>query len=453
MSGMLPGVAALRSRRLEALLGASVDGLTSEHIHGLVSSGIPEDFDLDFKASLYGAGDSDRRALAGDVAAMANTAGGLVVIGVQEDVQARASATPGVEITDGEIGRIRQVVASLTAPMPHLDVIPVLDPTLGEGRGFLVLAIPRSNLAPHAVMINNGLRYPRRNGATTRYLTEPEVASAYRDRLLGLAEQGQRLHDLEATVRERTEIGEPWVLVSLVPDLPGDLPISPEAFEAFRSRTLLQPPTVVRSISDYQQTSVGQRCFLADDATQRGAKARYVALRLQSDGAGTFGHRLHHLGRNREGRGEGETILIWDELLVLSVISGLLHLGQHARDHAAAGGNGLARVVLVRDGLPDPVEIGHTRFHGFAESRSTTAHALPITTTALSAPLDDIATPGPALLAAAAALAGEIAQAFGIIELGQLTSTGALHRRYWTRDAWQGALVGWANEHHIAVIE
>lgn len=92
-------MAALRSRRLEALLGASVDDLTSEHIRGLVSSAIQEDFDLDFKEALYGRGASDRRALAGDVEAMVNTSGGLIVIGIQEDGQARTSAAQTVEVT------------------------------------------------------------------------------------------------------------------------------------------------------------------------------------------------------------------------------------------------------------------------------------------------------------------------------------------------------------------
>jgi hypothetical protein len=39
-----------------------------------------EAFDLDFKKARYGNSDSERRKLAGDVAAMANTAGGVILI-------------------------------------------------------------------------------------------------------------------------------------------------------------------------------------------------------------------------------------------------------------------------------------------------------------------------------------------------------------------------------------
>jgi hypothetical protein len=105
-------VVALRSRRLDSVFGASLDALEARHIRGLVTAGVQEAFDLDFKQTLYGRGDSDKRALAGDVAALANTGGGVIVLGVEEDDQARAKGTPGVEISDSEVGRMRQVIAS-----------------------------------------------------------------------------------------------------------------------------------------------------------------------------------------------------------------------------------------------------------------------------------------------------------------------------------------------------
>jgi hypothetical protein len=42
----------------------------------MVTNQVSEAFDLDFKATLYGNADRDRHALATDVAALANTAGG-----------------------------------------------------------------------------------------------------------------------------------------------------------------------------------------------------------------------------------------------------------------------------------------------------------------------------------------------------------------------------------------
>lgn len=83
----------LRSRRLESLFGTTVDGLTAEHIESLVENAVMEEFDLDFKRDLYERTDQKRRDLAGDVAAMANSAGGVIILGVDDD-DGRANAAP-----------------------------------------------------------------------------------------------------------------------------------------------------------------------------------------------------------------------------------------------------------------------------------------------------------------------------------------------------------------------
>ncbi len=111
--------------RDQSLFGSQLDAVTEAHIRGLVKASVQEAFDLDFKGELYGRGDSDRQALTGDVAALANTAGGEIVLGIEEDEHARASDAPGVDLSDAEVARIRQIVASLVAPLPVMGVISV----------------------------------------------------------------------------------------------------------------------------------------------------------------------------------------------------------------------------------------------------------------------------------------------------------------------------------------
>ncbi|WP_146173749.1 hypothetical protein [Saccharothrix carnea] len=53
------------------------------------------------------------------------------------------------------------------------------------GTGFILIAVPRSPLGPHAVVVNDSLRYPRRHGRMTTYLSESDVAQAHRDRFTG----------------------------------------------------------------------------------------------------------------------------------------------------------------------------------------------------------------------------------------------------------------------------
>ncbi|HEX9517966.1 MAG TPA: ATP-binding protein [Streptosporangiaceae bacterium] len=121
---------------------------------------------------MSGRTDRDKRGLAGDVAALANTAGGIIILGVAEDDQAQAAAAPGVAISDDAVCRMRQVIASLVAPMPEIDILPV-PASPGGDHGFLIVAVLPSPSRPHAVLVNVGMRFPVRNGKRSATCPSP----------------------------------------------------------------------------------------------------------------------------------------------------------------------------------------------------------------------------------------------------------------------------------------
>jgi hypothetical protein len=92
--------------RIEALLGAPLADVDEDALQRLVDGAIREDTDLEFKGKLYGNSDSDRRDLAGDVAALANAGGGLIVLGIWQEVNRvdRECARLGLTTTDDTIG-------------------------------------------------------------------------------------------------------------------------------------------------------------------------------------------------------------------------------------------------------------------------------------------------------------------------------------------------------------
>jgi len=466
---------ALRSRRLETLFGVSLNELRAEHVHGLVISAIQEAFDLDFKKTLYGRTDSDKRALAGDVAAMANTAGGIILLGVEEDDQARAVGTPGVKLSDGEVARIHQVVASLVAPLPAFDVFPIpatgttesetKNDTTGSASaplGFLAIAIPRSPGAPHAVLVNDALRYPKRNGSTTRYLSEPEVATAYRDRLATAHRQGDRAEEAEQEAKDRLDTTDlPWLLISLVPDLPGDLTITRELYSTFQAEIMSKQPCVVPYDVRFYRARVGRRRLLADGTANDFPLAKWALLELHTDGSGVFGLVIRDWAeRDRRqapiAEGEPRQQLIDDESIAIGIVSGLLHLARHARDRAAAGGNALVRAQLLPITQERPTKIGHTRAFGgvgHADSRTYEPVVVPPAPGEAVAPLEDIAEPSPSLVATAAILLDELGQAFGVPEMGQLSRDGRIRRRHWNPNMWWPNLTVWAEQHGIEVTD
>jgi hypothetical protein len=464
-------MAFLRSRRLDGLFGSPLELLTAAAIQSLVSNRVTEEFDLDFKAELYGRGDSAKRDLAGDVAALANTAGGIIIIGVAEDEQARATAADGVELSDGEKARMFQVLASGISPMPLVDILQVplqttgaeqaeakKDETASASLGYYVVAVPRSPAAPHAVLVNDGFRYPKRNGATTRYLSEPEVASAYRDRITRAESQNRRIEAIEHEAIERLELeSQPWVMVSLVPDLPGDFQVTHQAEQAFQRQVTGKPALDILGrfygISTRRGT-VGRRRFVGVGNVD-GPSARYVCAEYHWDGAGTYSVQLWDLlehARTQPGRSDlaAANQIVSDEALALAVLTGLRRLADHAVNRAAAGGNALVRALLLptRD-AEFGIEIGSTRGFGSSESRSSIAQT-DVHSAETVVSLDDIASGGPELVAAAARLIDELGQIFGIAELGQFTQDGQIRIRYWDRRS-HDQLRSWAETRGVTV--
>jgi hypothetical protein len=124
---------------------------------------------LDFKRELARNG----RELAKDLAAM-TVDGGVLLYGVEEDATGGvAAAIPKVSLK-GQEERLRQVANSSIHPAPSFEVVLLREePT--DPDGVIAVVVPPSPLAPHEV---DG-RFPRRDGTTTKYLSEPEIDRLY----------------------------------------------------------------------------------------------------------------------------------------------------------------------------------------------------------------------------------------------------------------------------------
>jgi phosphoglycolate phosphatase-like HAD superfamily hydrolase len=443
---------ALRSRRLEAMLGSRLDNIKFDQVASLATSQVPEAFDLDYKSALYGRSDDDKRKLAGDVAALANTAGGLIIIGIDEDDQARASALSTVALSDDEVGRMHQVIASLTAPLPEFGIIPLEDPA-NPGTGFLLIAVPRSPRQPHSVLVGVSLRFPRRNGSTTRYLTESEVAAAYRDRFASADGQAARLDEVERDLLDRLNPRRyPWVVVSLIPDLPGDLIIDAAKLREFHDEVVGSDPLIMGSSLRWQRAVVGRRRLVADGSMDETLQASWLAAELHSDGSGAFGVVLGTLSEGWPTEDSAE-LRVSDEGIVVGTLSGLRLLARHARDRAAAGGGALVSARLFPATASNPLRVGHARgFMNLGGTLGNQALTESFRSTEQIVELEDLAADGPALLSAAYVLCSDLFQAVGYPEVLQTTRDGKVRRRYWNTQV-QPALQAWATQAGVEITE
>lgn len=427
---------ALRSRRLEQLFGAQLDAVTRDQVLSLVTNSVSESYDLDFKGTLYGTSDKAKRDLGNDVAAMANTAGGVIVLGVTEDEQARAAEAPGVEIADAECRRIRQTVASQVSPLPVFDILPIEDPQ-APGRGFILLAVPRSVMAPHAVIVNEALRFPRRNGATTTHLAEPQVAEAYRTRFVGIA---SRLDEVERVEREfmrrlNTDV-QVFVVLTLVPDVSGAYTINTTTFESFNP--LIFPRSAV-----WQRVSVRRRRLVANGSSDNASTASYLACELHESGTGTFAAIAGF-------RKEDETASgIQDEAVVNAIASGLRFLARHAQEKAATGGLATVRATIWLVSASRSVYLFQNRSsQGGRVGREI--NQPPVADGVFE--IDDLVEDGQPLMAATYVLATGLFQEFGLPEAAQVTPDGTIRCRYWHAD-WSERIVAWAKAAGVPVTD
>jgi hypothetical protein len=151
-----------------------VNALTYEDIASLTSTGEPESPILDYKARLEGE-ERDKKELAKDVSAMANSSGGYIVIGVAEKQGKPVHPPCG---TARMIGHqkveewIEQILMSNVAQRPPVVIRAV--PLEGDAdKCVVVVNTPVSSRAPHMVTVPGDNRYYRRYFKRQQYQSLP----------------------------------------------------------------------------------------------------------------------------------------------------------------------------------------------------------------------------------------------------------------------------------------
>jgi hypothetical protein len=157
------------------------------HLTALIDAGASENMYLDFKRDLPGRDSRGTQDLASDVSAFANSSGGDLIYGINEDGQGRAAdIVPQVGNMDEEARRVQDVLMNGIEPrVPGLQVVPLIV----AGGFVLAIRVPQSWAGPHRVRQNNAF-YLRENGRK-RTLDVPEIRGLF----LRSDHQAQRVRD------------------------------------------------------------------------------------------------------------------------------------------------------------------------------------------------------------------------------------------------------------------
>jgi len=134
------------------MIGKNIEQITEEDLQALVDNEVVERKRLEYKQSLPGNSDSNKKEFLADVSSFANASGGDIIFGIVEDkktgIPKSLEGLSGENI-DQEILRMDNMIRDGIKPrIPSVSICPI---PLQNSRRALIIRIPKSWNSPHRV--------------------------------------------------------------------------------------------------------------------------------------------------------------------------------------------------------------------------------------------------------------------------------------------------------------
>lgn len=232
-------------------LGKSLHELTLQDLQSLVDNEVKEGRDIDYKETLPGNSDSERKQFLADASSFANAGGGHLLYGVREKRDARNEATglpegfPGIGDANPAVEQQRLEQMLQTGISPRMPGIRLHAVPLGGGSCVLVVHIPRSWAGPHIISFQDWNRFYSRNSSGKYLLDVAELRAAF----LGSEAPSERIRQFRLERVARVAAGEtpvplpsgPKVVLHLFPMQALDATLQVDT-SAAEEKTALMPP-------------------------------------------------------------------------------------------------------------------------------------------------------------------------------------------------------------------
>jgi hypothetical protein len=356
---------------------------------------------LDFKRDLY----TDTKEFAGDLVAMANSDGGVIVLGVEEDpATRRASAAVGVQVSEPNTLWMTNAAASLVDPRLNWEAVPLEE--AGQPSFYLlVVRAPREGL--HAVKAGDALRFLRRDGPGKRAMNVAEIAQRFRaDKTAREVLEEVRTRSV-STILGLNEASR--LVLTTIPRSPGRWSIDRaalEALEAERGDDYNRQPWTQEVLWWRQMETKplgGKRAPFRNEGTKP-----YFHYELHEDGSSVLTQSLANIrGDNLLGAG-----------ILVRRTSALVEYAQRHAKRAGAGGGLLMALQLI------PAEGAELFFHEYPGGRRPWPGGD-------SAEGEAVVELTSAPLSVSRELLTDIFHAFGVPEVDNITPDGRLSARHW----------------------
>lgn len=206
---------------LHRILGFGPGPLTDEILQAAVDAGVVESDDLDWKSELPPAKGLTQTDFPKDVAAMANSGGGIIVYGVLESQRAATGRSDVGEFNEVYERSLRSAsITAISPPVFGLDIA-----RLGEaGQRAVVVKVPASVDGPHLIYRNEYFGAPIRNDSDTVWMKERQIEAMYRARFEERRHATEALDALFAEASAGRDTGKrAWLIAVAHPRIPRPL--------------------------------------------------------------------------------------------------------------------------------------------------------------------------------------------------------------------------------------
>lgn len=134
------------------MIGKNIDQITEEDLQALIDNAVLEGKTIEYKQSLPGNSDSDKKEFLADISSFANASGGDLIYGMIEDSN---TGTPKrlegltIENVDQEIARLDNTIREGIEPRILEKIIKPVE--LSNSKTALIIRVPKSWINPHRV--------------------------------------------------------------------------------------------------------------------------------------------------------------------------------------------------------------------------------------------------------------------------------------------------------------
>lgn len=165
--------------------GLRLDQIDAARLEALRADGVREGRQLEYKESLPGNSDDDKKEFLADVASFANAAGGDLIFGIRGRRDADSKPTGEIDAVvglkdlsfDGETLRLESIIRDGIAP--RMPPVVFLDIRQEGKQSCLLVRVPRSWAALHMVTYKNWSRFYSRTSAGKYQLDVQEIRAAF----------------------------------------------------------------------------------------------------------------------------------------------------------------------------------------------------------------------------------------------------------------------------------